>query len=975
MMASETTPLVAGVDRKGCGGLNDVEKNGTTIPDLKQVSSSSSSCSSSSSSLVVSSSPTSLPVLVEMIGVRNLPLDSNMECYCVIQYGTKIIHRTQPFVAKATKTEQVSRMFQVFGTSAGTGSIGSGIANTFTASTTTPVATTPVASNSGSNTFFSSSSPSSSPQHQQQQKILQCHYQNPIWTVQHDAVFSCLVQYPHDLQNHKALTIQVWVRPIPVSVTRRALQMVATTALLLGPHSNTTTNYPTHPDVYHHDHDDHEEDSLDHVEEDEGEDRHQTFFSSTKRLVPSPPQQEKSSIRNYTNQNKPQFIGKVRIPAPTLLNNYCTERRIEITLQDDLGRIIKQPDTNAETVLAIRCRMASPADLHFAQTWSKLPPILMQQPSSPVKQPQQQDSMTQWLLQEAQVLQEPHRVRATLVTELPEWQVQGATLSSAMVGSISSSSPTNHRDTVKVKPYPDPFSPETTLQTRYLTRSLLKTLTKAPSRRWIQVGSLSKTKTTTSFTSSLERTMMSTISISKYGRLYVEILSAHGLPNVDYGQRLGNQTDTFCTLIYGDGMVQTDIIDDELSPHWLPWTQRAFCFALGHPSQVLYVGVFGYKRAPMRHAPIGRIEINTTNLQHDTLYELHYDLISRSHKYNGRISNGTLRVRVRVELDNERRYLLASLQPPPPVYINVAKRKSMYVARYTAMGEYDTQDKFQLAVLQGYIDEILQGYVRRILYGLQDGLRSLFLWKNQITVEYQKYKIHFGFPLYSLLAFTMSLLALEIPTLIPSMMTLGLALFMLVHMQLRIYNNPSPLRRCFSFWYYLRILVTGKTPIAFQEIKPNHGRKELEAMNKKLEERVEKDREFFDKKEAVEKMIEEIKHERVTTRTNAIPIELMVVLGKVQGIVGDVCRVFRFLDTLITWEESDHSFFITLFLILGGIVMFFIPWAFLFTWTGRIVVVLLLGPQNKILDMVYFRHVPTDEQKIRQLFMERMFQA
>jgi hypothetical protein len=92
-------------------------------------------------------------------------------------------------------------------------------------------------------------------------------------------------------------------------------------------------------------------------------------------------------------------------------------------------------------------------------------------------------------------------------------------------------------------------------------------------------------------------------------------------------------------------------------------------------------------------------------------------------------------------------------------------------------------------------------------------------------------------------------------------------------------------------------------------------------MNKILEERVEKDREFFGKKEAVEKVIEEIKHNRVTTRTNALPFELMAVLGKVQGILGDMCRAFRFVDTIFIWEESDHSFFITLFLILAGLVM------------------------------------------------------
>ncbi|KAG7372677.1 C2 domain containing protein [Nitzschia inconspicua] len=857
--ASETTPLVTGMIRRTEVSINDDTNNGG-VPNL-EVSSPTSSSSSSSSVEV----PSCFPVLVEIIGVQHLPVN-NMESYCVMQYGIETIHRTKPYTAKVTKTEQVTRLFQIFG-------------------------------DSSDATGFKT--------------VLQRKYQNPIWTIQHDAVFSCVIKSPNDIDNHKALTIQVWARPRPLSVTGVALGLVTSTAMRIGsnPRNISIGEGEEQED------DDADDDNSDHNAADVG-DHHDSIMAAAQNS--STPRRQQS--HNPTaNNNKSRFIGKVRIPAPTLLGEYCTEQRIQVPLQDELGRTILHPETQMETISHI-------------------------QSSSPTRE---QYSLMHMLLKEAQVLQEPLRVRATLISELPEYEVQGATLSSAVVGTIS---PTNCGK-VKVKPHPDPFTPETPKKTQYLTPTLLKSLTKAPSRRWIQAGSTKG---------------------QKYGRLYIEVLSAHGLPNVDYGQRLGNQTDAFCCLIYGDCMAETDVIDDELSPHWLPWTQRAFCFALGHPSQVLYLGVFGYKRNPMQHAPIGRVEINITNLQHDTLYELHYDLSSRSHKYNGRVSNGTIRVRVRVEVDDERQYLLSSLRLPPSNYINSAKKKSMRVARYTAMGEYDNQDKFQLAVLQGYIDEILQGYVRRILYALTDGMQSLVLWRNQIKLGKDG---RFGFPLYSLLVFCMSVLVIEIPNLIPGMMFLGLALFMLAQMQIRIQSNPSPLKRCFGFWYYLKILVTGKTTVDFEEIKANHGLEEIEVIERLLQERIEKDREFFGKREAVEKVIEEIEQEQVATNSKTIPLELMTVLGKVQGIVGGVCRAFRFVDTVITWEESDVSFFITLFFIILGFTLLFIPWSFIFTWTGRLAVFALFGPQNKILDLVYFRHMPTDEQKIRDLFMERMLKA
>jgi hypothetical protein len=325
----------------------------------------------------------------------------------------------------------------------------------------------------------------------------------------------------------------------------------------------------------------------------------------------------------------------------------------------------------------------------------------------------------------------------------------GASLTSAIQAAIPAEALFGK---IKIKPNPPRGIPQ------FMTFQQLREATLQPSQNWIQVSSFTE---------------------HKYGRLYVEILSCNNLPNVDYGGRLGNQTDTFCSLVYGDGFVQTNVIDDELSPYWLPWTQRAFVFPVGHPSQVVYVGVFGYKRNPLSHVPIGRVEINLTNLQQSTEYVLDYNLSATSHNYMSRPTNGQIRLRLRLEMDDERSWILQSLKVPPPVYINTTKKKSLRVARYTAMGEYVAENSFQLSVFQGYIDEILQGHVRRILYKSQDGLRSLLLWRNQVTI------CGVGLPLYSALVFIMSILAVEHPNLIPGLLLLGLTLFLLVR------NNRS----------------------------------------------------------------------------------------------------------------------------------------------------------------------------------------
>jgi hypothetical protein len=89
----------------------------------------------------------------------------------------------------------------------------------------------------------------------------------------------------------------------------------------------------------------------------------------------------------------------------------------------------------------------------------------------------------------------------------------------------------------------------------------------------------------------------------------------------------------------------------------------------------------------------------------------------------------------------------------------------------------------------------------------------------------------------------------------------------------------------------------------------------------------------------------------------------------------DFCRLLRSLDVIITWEESDLSFWITSIFLVTGIFFLFVPWAFLFRWTGRIAIVVFFGPQNKVLDVMWYSRHETVESRIKKMFSERMIQA
>lgn len=162
-------------------------------------------------------------------------------------------------------------------------------------------------------------------------------------------------------------------------------------------------------------------------------------------------------------------------------------------------------------------------------------------------------------------------------------------------------------------------------------------------------------------------------------------LTCSALLYVDTGEAVGNLTDAFVAAVFEDTMVQTPVIDDELSPHWLPWTQRAFRFGILHPASMLYLGVFDYDLGT-NHEAIGRVAINISNYQRDTTYCLKFHL-HKSSNVTDRTPHGVITVRLRVEMHDEKAALMAALKPRPKIHVNVKKEKSFQVVRYTCFGE------------------------------------------------------------------------------------------------------------------------------------------------------------------------------------------------------------------------------------------------------------------------------------------------
>lgn len=445
------------------------------------------------------------------------------------------------------------------------------------------------------------------------------------------------------------------------------------------------------------------------------------------------------------------FLGRADIDLSKIVQSQCNEERVEVDLRD--GDI--DTGLNWRGSLTLRFRLATPSDERFLELLQKRPELLKQRLTRNVL------SNIEGSTSSAPPAPKPALSASLLVTETDETQMAGETFMNALSTAFTSRTyydKESGEDKILIKPTPDP---DRVKKTTYLTKSDIISETFAPSKEWVQAGS------------------------GKLGKVYLEILSCDDLPNVDVGEAVGNVTDAFVCAVFEDAMVQTPVIDDELSPRWLPWTQRAFVFSMMHPASMLYLAVFDYDLGPSNHEAIGRVVVNVGNLQRDTEYTLKYNLYT-STNVTDRSAVGSIMIRLRVEYSNEKEALLAALKPRPKFYINVQREKSLAVLRYTCFGEYgdDNEQSFDLTVTRSYINEIL-GYKRALSYCCGDAVRSLIFWRGQVAV------CNIRLPLHSFLFFCCATTLVEHPALAPSFFLLSVAWIMLAA-QTQRRQHPSP---------------------------------------------------------------------------------------------------------------------------------------------------------------------------------------
>lgn len=227
------------------------------------------------------------------------------------------------------------------------------------------------------------------------------------------------------------------------------------------------------------------------------------------------------------------FLGSVEIDKHSILSQ-CNGSRMEIPLKKDRADSIG--------TLAVRFRISQESDqqiLNLLQS-SKEQSQLNKEFLDQILHGQEQEQRSTGQTKPKQKLP-----IADLVTEQSESSLAQTNFFSLVNNMFTASTvydTNSYRELRRIKPYPDP---KDATNTEFLSDPEIRKRTHGPSDSWVEAGS------------------------GKLGRLFVEVLACHDLPNMDMGEAVGDYTDPFVCLVYEDTVATTDVVDDELSPHWV----------------------------------------------------------------------------------------------------------------------------------------------------------------------------------------------------------------------------------------------------------------------------------------------------------------------------------------------------------------------------------------------------------------------
>lgn len=266
-------------------------------------------------------------------------------------------------------------------------------------------------------------------------------------------------------------------------------------------------------------------------------------------------------------------------------------------------------------------------------------------------------------------------------------------------------------------------------------------------------------------------------------------------------------------------------------------------------------------------------------------------------------------------------------------------------------------EHYSTETIHMYINELMA--YRYLRYYIAEAAASLFFWRGQVEM--------FGvyLPLHSAAAFFLAIMLAEYPSLYPSFFFFSIAWLLLAAQTWRN-GTPNPWGESKTFFGFLSALVTGyEIDFPSRQIAAHQNEEEAKALEKRFNDRVERaEKEAEERKKEQTRLMqnsEEIKADTEPTNTDISTKKksfsigpLKFILYPIQKYLAKTCRGIRFAKNVFLWNEPYIAFFLTAACLMIGFVFLFVPWAFLFQWTSRIIAWVGFGPHMKLVDIFWY---------------------
>jgi len=267
--------------------------------------------------------------------------------------------------------------------------------------------------------------------------------------------------------------------------------------------------------------------------------------------------------------------------------------------------------------------------------------------------------------------------------------------------------------------------------------------------------------------------------------------------------------------------------------------------------------------------------------------------------------------------------------------------------------------------MKAHLSELSHHYTS-LSYAISDTFDSLTMWRGQVTITV--FGLSLCLPLHSAIAFFGGLHLVDRPHLLPASLFLSVAWISLACMNKRI-DHPSPWRRTFSFMHYLSILFYNKpsstTPYQSssidncihkdqQLIRVDEGHKETLLIEQAWQKRLAANLDQANEAYYLQEELNQIKNMDWRTKENKLdPVSkafevLAPGLYPLQGRLRGYCRQLELIKAIVTWEEPLLSFWLTLFCLVIGILLWALPMAYILQCTLRTLVFVVLGPWMRL---------------------------